>query len=199
MSSAAWRSFSSVAVRDIRLQRRPQREGAAALVPGLDGQKRAADIGMHDQRIGLLFRRLDARERAALDALARIVGGVLVGDFGDGETLQAHAEAGFVHHHEHGVEALVLRADEIAGRAVIVHDAGRVAVNAHLVLDGAAGDGIALARRAVVLQHEFRHDEERNALGASGAPSMRASTRWMMFSDIVCSPAEMKIFWPEIL
>ena len=33
----------------------------------------------------------------------------------------------------------------------------------------------------------------------SGAPSMRASTRWTMLSDMSCSPAEMKIFWPEIL
>ena len=33
----------------------------------------------------------------------------------------------------------------------------------------------------------------------SGAPSMRASTRWTMLSAMSCSPAEMKIFWPEIL
>ena len=33
----------------------------------------------------------------------------------------------------------------------------------------------------------------------SGAPSMRASTRWMMFSDMSCSPAEMKILVPVIL
>ena len=32
----------------------------------------------------------------------------------------------------------------------------------------------------------------------SGAPSMRASTRWTMFSVRSCSPAEMKIFWPVI-
>ena len=32
----------------------------------------------------------------------------------------------------------------------------------------------------------------------AGAPSMRASTRWTMFSARSCSPAEMKIFWPEI-
>ncbi len=30
----------------------------------------------------------------------------------------------------------------------------------------------------------------------AGAPSMRASTRWMMLSVRSCSPAEMKIFWP---
>ena len=30
----------------------------------------------------------------------------------------------------------------------------------------------------------------------AGAPSMRASTRWMMFSVMSCSPAEMKILVP---
>jgi hypothetical protein len=33
----------------------------------------------------------------------------------------------------------------------------------------------------------------------SGAPVIRASTRWMMFSARSCSPAEMKIFEPVIL
>ena len=32
-----------------------------------------------------------------------------------------------------------------------------------------------------------------------GAPSMRASTRWMMFSVRSCSPPLIQIFWPEIL
>ena len=30
----------------------------------------------------------------------------------------------------------------------------------------------------------------------AGAPSMRASTRWTMLSDMSCSPAEIQIFWP---
>ncbi len=31
-----------------------------------------------------------------------------------------------------------------------------------------------------------------------GAPSIRASTRWMMFSARSCSPELIQIFWPEI-
>jgi len=31
-----------------------------------------------------------------------------------------------------------------------------------------------------------------------GAPSIRASTRWTMFSVRSCSPPEIQIFWPEI-
>ena len=33
----------------------------------------------------------------------------------------------------------------------------------------------------------------------AGAPSMRASTRWMMFSVRSCSPPLIQIFWPLIL
>ena len=32
----------------------------------------------------------------------------------------------------------------------------------------------------------------------AGAPSMRASTRWMMLSVKSCSPEEIQIFWPVI-
>ena len=38
-------------------------------------------------------------------------------------------------------------------------------MDAHLVLEGPAGDAVAFARHAVV-DEEFRHDEERNAFGA---------------------------------
>ena len=121
---------------------------------------------MHDDRVGLLVRLLRAGERAALNTLAGIIGGILIGDFRDRQALQADAKAGFVHHHEHGVEALVLRADEIARRLVVVHDAGRVAVNAHLVLDRAAGDGVAASERAIGLDHELRYDEQRDTFDA---------------------------------
>src|SRR5690606_2250384 len=61
---------------------------------------------------------------------------------------------------------LVGRADQVAGRAVEVHHAGGVAVDAHLVLDRATGNGVALAGAAVGGRQELRHDEQGNALGA---------------------------------
>ncbi len=76
------------AMGDIGLERGPEQEGAAGLVEGADGHQRAADIGMHDDRIGLLVRRLRAGQRTALDALAGIIDGVLIGDFGDRQALQ---------------------------------------------------------------------------------------------------------------
>ena len=53
---------------------------------------------------------------------------------------------------------------------------------------------------AVVLDQEFRHEEQADALARPcGASGSRASTRWMMFSVRSCSPAEMKILVPVIL
>ena len=89
---------------------------------------------------------VDVLERPALPALAGVSGGVLVGDLALGETLQADAEPRGVHHDEHRREALLRLADQPALGAVIVHDAGRVAVDAHLLLERAAATGVALAR-----------------------------------------------------
>ena len=35
-------------------------------------------------------------------------------------------------------------------------------------------------------------------LTPSGASGVRANTRWMVFSVMLCSPQVMKIFWPKI-
>ena len=64
----------------------------------------------------------------------------------------------------------MLLPDEEARGAVVVHHAGGVAVDAHLGLQPAAGDRVALARRAVLARQELRHDEERDALHA-GRPA----------------------------
>ena len=80
-------------------------------------------------------------------------------------------EARRVHHDEHVLEAAVLLAHEVADRAVLVavgHDGGRARVDAELVLDRHAVHVVALARRAVRLHQELRHDEERDALHAFG-------------------------------
>jgi hypothetical protein len=121
---------------------------------------------MHDDGIGRLVRRLRPRQRAALQAVAGIGDRVLIGDLRLREPLHGDAEPGLVHHHEHALHALVLFADQPAGGAVVVHHAGGIAVNAHLVLDRAAGDAVALAHRAVRLDQEFRHHEQRHALDA---------------------------------
>ncbi|MBA7486871.1 hypothetical protein ES707_22433 [subsurface metagenome] len=138
-------------MRDVALQRGPDHHGARRLVEGADGEQRAAHVGMHDDGIGGLVGRLDAGDRAALQALARVVHRVLIGDFGLREALHGDAEAGLVHHHEHALHALVLFADQPAGGVVVVHHAGGIAVDAHLVLNRAAGHAVTGAQRAVGL------------------------------------------------
>src|SRR6185437_6993187 len=102
-------------------------------------------VRMHDDGIGRLVRRLRPRQRAALHAVTGVGGRVLIGDLRLGEALHGDAKPGLVHHHEHALHALVLFADQPAGGVVVVHYAGRIAVNAHLVLDRAASDAIARA------------------------------------------------------
>ena len=125
---------------------------------------------------------------------------VLIGDLGQREPLHADAEPRLVHHREHGADATVLLADQPAGRAVVVHHAGGVAVDAHLLLDRAAGDGVARARASRRPRAGSSAPRTATCLGCRrGAPSMRASTRCTMFSARSCSPAEMKILVPVIL
>ncbi|MGY4423239.1 hypothetical protein ACVWY2_005688 [Bradyrhizobium sp. JR6.1] len=61
---------------------------------------------------------------------------------------------------------VVLFADQPAGGVVVVHHTGRIAVDAHLVLDRAAGDAVALAERAVGIDQHLGNDEQRDALDA---------------------------------
>ena len=152
----------------VDLQRAPQAQRAQPLGPRLGLHQHAADVGMDEQRVRLLVRLLGAGERAALTAILGILYGVLIGDLGDAEPLQADAEPRRIHHDEHGRKALHLLADQPALGAVIVHHAGRIGVDAHLVLDRAAGDRVALAEAAVVVDQHLGHHEQRNALRTVG-------------------------------
>ena len=64
----------------------------------------------------------------------------------------------------------MLLADKPALGAVIIEDRGRIAVNAHLVLDRAAHDAVAFADAAIGARQELRHEEERDALRARRRP-----------------------------
>ena len=147
----------------------PEDEGAGGFDKAFLVHQRAADVGVHDQRVGGFVGEFRPGHRAALQAVVGVDHGVLVGDFGLCQTLHADADAGFVHHGEHGAHALVLGPQQIAGGTVVVHHAGRVAVDAHLLFDGADGDAVALTQGAVFVHHELGHDEERHAFDAFGA------------------------------
>ena len=145
---------------DIALERGPQHQRARRLVEGAHRHQHAADVGVHDDRIGGLLGRLHARDRAPLQAVLGVLRGVLIGDLGEREALDADAEARLVHHHEHRVQAAVRLADEPAGRLVVIDDAGRVAVNAHLLFDRAAGDPVRAADAAIGIDFQLRRHEQ---------------------------------------
>ena len=99
-------------------------------------------------------------------ALAGVSQRLLGGGFGDADALHADRQPRAVHHGEHAGHAGILFADQKADGAAFVaenHGAGRRAVDAELVLDRMGAHVIALARRAVGIGQEFRHQEQRNA------------------------------------
>ncbi len=148
---------------DIQLQRDIAGKGAAAFVQRLHGQQHAPHVRMHDDRIGHLVLCDRAGRRTALHAFARIFDGALVGALAGGQALDADAQALVVHHGEHRRQALVGLADHPADGAVEVHHAGRRRLDAHLVLDGAAGKRIARTQRTVIVDHHLGHEEQRDA------------------------------------
>ncbi|MOA17195.1 hypothetical protein D3C78_1374410 [compost metagenome] len=119
----------------VQLHRDIAGEGAATLVEGLHGQQHAAYVGMHDDRVGTLVFRYRTGRRAALDTLAGVLHGALVGTLAGGQALDADAQALVVHHGEHRRQALVRRIDDPAGGAVEVHHTGSRTLDAHLVFD----------------------------------------------------------------
>ena len=96
--------------------RAPEGEGSRALHEALLVHQVAADVGVHDQRVGRPLGVLHAGHVAPLQPVERIGQRVLVGDLGLRVALQADAEPGLVHHREHGAHALVRLTQQVARR-----------------------------------------------------------------------------------
>ena len=148
-------------VAEIDLERPPQHQRARRLVERLALEQHAANVGMDEQSIGLgLGIALVGKQGATLAPVLGVSDRILIGDLALRQALQAHAQPRRIHHDEHRRETLLGLADQPAGRAVVIHDAGRIAVNPHLVLDRAAGERIARPDAAVVVDQELGHDEQ---------------------------------------
>ena len=72
-------------------------------------------------------------------------------------------------------------------------------MNPHLVLDAGAEDVVGFAQRAVGIDPDLGDDKKADAFGPRRAPSIRARTRWMMFSVRLWSPQVIKRLLPSIL
>ena len=101
-----------------------------------------------------------------LEPILGVSRGVLVGDLAHGKALVGDADARFVHHDEHRLETAVGLAQELPAGAVVVHHAGRVGVDPHLVLEGAAREPVAASDASVGRDLVPRDDEQRQAFGA---------------------------------
>ena len=107
----------------------------------------------------------------ALHALARVGDRALIRALGDPDALEPDREAREIHHDEHVLESAVLLADEIADRAAMIavsEHGGRARMDPELVLDRRAEHVVARAERAVRVDQQLRHDEERNPFHAFG-------------------------------
>jgi len=155
-----------VALGEVAVQGGPEQEGAAGLEHGAGVHQHAAHVGVDEDRVGRTVGVLRAGERAALQPVAGELGGGLVGGLALSQALHADAEPLLVHHHEHDLQTAVLLADQPAGRLLVAHHAGGVAVDAHLLLEAEAFDTVALARFAFGVRQELRHDEEADAAHA---------------------------------
>ncbi len=108
-------------------------------------------------------------DRMALHPQARIFARLLVGALGDRHPLDADQKALAVHHREHQFEAAVFFADPPADRPLpfaVGHDAGGRGMNAELFFKPQRAQIVALARPAICLGQEFRHQEQRDAAAA---------------------------------
>ena len=126
--------------RRVDQRRGPERERAAALDEGLLVQQHPAHVGVDDDRVG---RAVGVRRRAGRGpAAARGRRSRRAGRRprpGRGPACRRRG-ARLVHHGEHRLEAAVRLAEQPAGGAVVVHHAGGVAVDAHLLLELADRD-----------------------------------------------------------
>ena len=110
-----------------------------------------------------------AEQWLALHPLQRVGACALVGALGDAHAFKADVQPRMVHHREHAGQPLVRLADQVADRAPAVAKAHRrrgAAVDAHLVLDGGAGQVVAFAQGAVVVDQVLRAQEQRDAFHA---------------------------------
>jgi len=145
----------------VDLQRQPVEEHAGALRPGLLGQQHAAHVGLQDDGVGARDGLLVAG-RARLQAFGGIGQRFLQGRLGQAQRLRAGAQARRVHHDEHGGQALVGFAHQVAAGVLEAQHAGGVGVQAQLVFDGVAIDAVALAGLALRVGQALGHHEQRN-------------------------------------
>ena len=143
----------------IGMLRGPVGSGGVEIQQAPHGLDSGSHVEQHPPHIGVLVDRglgtAFSVGAATLAALGGEGGRLLIGPLGYGQAFKAHQEAGLVHHGEHLAHPLVLFAHQLTDRPVKFHYAGGAGVDADLVLQPDAADGIALAHAAVAVHQVF--------------------------------------------
>ena len=166
---AAARSLGVAAVLgEVELQGGVERERARGLGLCLHQQQHPLHVRMVDDRHRTLHGR---HRRLALHARAGPLRRALEGALADRISLAADRQARAVHHDEHVFETASGLPDEVGDGAVLLTEgehAGGTRVDAELAFDRQAAHLVALPEGTVGVDHELRHDEQRDALDAGG-------------------------------
>jgi hypothetical protein len=147
-------------------------EGPEAFGVGFHGNEHAAHVGMVDDRhpggVGV-FHLADIHP---LNSFLGVFQGIQVSQVPQGESLQAHAQAGFIHHLEHELNPLALLPQDVAVAFPFIPEVqggGRRAFQPHLVFDAAAIDIVGFSQGAVRVDADLGDDEEAQALDSRGS------------------------------
>ena len=132
----------------------------------LHAHQHAFDVGVLD----------DGRARAGarclpLHALTGMLQGLLIGALGDRHAFAANRVTRGIHHRKHVHETLIGLTHQITDRTAVVaigHHRRRAAVDAELVLNGHTTQIVARAERAIIIDQELRHREQRDAARTFG-------------------------------
>ena len=138
---------------------------------GFHGNQHSSDVRMANNLSAGCIGIFEVAGVCALSSLLCVAEGAEVGSSAASESLDADAEAGFVHHLEHTGHAAMKLAEQPALAAAFfakIHHAGRGAVDAHLFFDASTLDIVLFAEATVGIDEEFGDEEEADALCASG-------------------------------
>src|SRR5690554_11179 len=158
--------FGLATVNHVHLLASQVNQGAGAFSDNLLGQQHAAYVWVNNDRISDTVRVLRTAQGAHGQTILGVGQGTLEAKLSSTQTLDGGADTGSVHEGEHAVQAFVLRPDQPALGAVEVHHTGRVAVDTHLVLQGATGYRVTLAGRAIFVRQLLGNDKQGDTLGA---------------------------------
>ncbi len=142
-----------VSMSPAQLQCRPAGERPPRFDKGTDVEQHPPHIGMLDDR----YRPARTIGAAALQAFLGIGDSLPIGTPSDAQSLDADHQTFCIHHREHGGQTSMMRADQPAGRAVIVHDAGRLGMDAHLLFQRPDRQAVRPREVAVGIGQIFRH------------------------------------------